>query len=182
MKEPIKVILLAALVRGAIACIPGGDEAESGEDADDDAAQEALDRQVCQDAADEWFERECPVGFGPSMHLGDPFAFVPFEEVVVPICGDMGVFIDTAALAGMKRVGFDVTQNSVCTFGCFGGCGPGLSGCFGRGPAGGLCSSCARDIDEQTCHDSVLGCYGIDPDDVDAVADACGGGEQTTGG
>jgi hypothetical protein len=151
VSEVLVRLALAALGAWTLACGPDDQAETAGAGAEVDAAQEALDREVCREALDHVFETECPAGFGPVFHHGDTSDVLFAEEVAIPICGDQGLLVDFGVVPGATLVGYEATKNSVCAFGCFGRCNPGQVGCFDL-DAGWFCGA---EVDEQSCTDFV---------------------------
>jgi hypothetical protein len=121
------------------------------------------------------FGRGCPAGFLPRARFGGTaVSATEIEQAGSPICGGLGYFVDAEAVEDVEWVGTDITQNAACTVGCFiPSCQRGQDVCFGRSE-GVLCSFCSRDVEEGDCRDFVLGCHGLEPDDVETGEGGCG--------
>lgn len=167
------VMVLAACGSWTTACRPDGEETEATGVEDDAAAQEEHDRRACLEALRDFPQtKECRFGFTPQVLFGGSVALA--EDVVVPVCGDAGGLIDFDAIPGVDLVGYDVTQNSVCSFGCFSACGPRVNGCFVERLSNGHCGVCRQGFDRQACEDFVQICRATEDDDVDVDDQACG--------
>jgi hypothetical protein len=187
MKKAIMMLSVAALAPSASACIATKGEIETtGEDAHDDPAQKARERQECIDVMHEVLEMGCPPLLAPRARFGgDPMAVTHVEDAGISICGGIGFLVDADAIEDPEWVGTDIFQNSYCTVGCF---IPYCQGplCVAERASGGLCDwSCRHDTNEQSCRESVLSCNGVDPGNVDPDDEACGfepsGGEDGEG-
>lgn len=123
-----------------------------------------------------WLQLQCPPGYAPQLHVGFEGTVLDLEGFAVSLCSGQGVFVPGAAVEGYDLAGFEIVQNSFCTFGCFGGCGPGTNECSAKRPAGDACARVCSDIDAETCEDFVRGCQGNEAD-ATTDGDACGAGE-----
>jgi hypothetical protein len=179
MIKPTEMIMLAALVRWATGCSSSDDQAPSGEE-DSSGSSYEDDLKACQEATLTLRERECRLGFTPGM-VGPDSSIVPPEAAVIPICGDAGVLIVRDALRDAELVGYDITRNSVCAYGCFTECGPRTNTCAGRTAMGGRCGFCGTHLDEQSCQELLTWCQEIDAEDTGTGGDACGSGSTGSG-
>jgi hypothetical protein len=79
-----------------------------------------------QKACDDWRRLDCPSGLAPRMFDDrdnrDDLVFFEMEDVAQSVCGGRGTFIDAADIEGADHVGYLITHNTACTFGCFGPC------------------------------------------------------------
>jgi hypothetical protein len=149
-----RLILLSCLV----GCVADGPDETSSAGSDDEASQDAQDREECRDPA----IAECPPGFGFQFHGGgdhEDLVVVDLATMGEPVCDGHGTFMPSESLEGVDLVGVHVTRNRYCTFGCFAGC-PFTSACWSERADGGACvQACAvPSIDEQGCVEMVRDC------------------------
>ena len=128
------------------------------DDAVDDP-QRVQDEAVCDGAT----MLSCPPGYGFELIRGaghEDLNVVDLAQVGTEQCGGRGIFVSPAELLDADRVGFDVTRNSVCTFGCFGGC-PFFGACFAKDERGDV--SCIHEcsmLTEESCEGFLQECLG----------------------
>jgi hypothetical protein len=176
-------ISLAALVSWAIACHTVGDGDDEAHDGGVSHGDDEHDRQVCSNVWEDLLAEGCPAGSAPRIHMGSPVSVAPLDDAAISICDGMGYLIDADAVGAAEWVGYDFTQNSVCTVGCVVSfCQVGQDTCLGLRKPGGVCGAyCGRDIDEQSCQDFALACNGVDREDRETGGDACGSNETPGG-
>lgn len=185
MTKPTVAILLAASVLYTTACNLVDDDQPKPDPGEGDT-DGFSDNEVCVQALDTVAELECPAGFAPQVHFdGGTSNVILIDDPTAQVGLNLGLFVDFGAGAGADWVATQVTQNSVCTYGCFSSCPAGESGCFMNPASGGSCTMCGPDIDEQYCVDFVLACQGIDPGGTggsdDGGLDESGGADETGG-
>lgn len=135
-----------------LACTPSADPPTV---QDGPSPADAADREICDDPA--WAQLECPAGYTPQKLTAD-LEVLELEDVAQPVCGGRGMFIPAAELEGADQAGFHVTQNSVCTFGCFGTCGAGLNVCVTEHADGSPCARVCSILGEDACSDTAERC------------------------
>lgn len=144
------------LLASMLGCAPGDDDPAA---PDGPMPSDAADQQICDDPS--WARLECPAGYTPQKFTAADLEILALEDVAHPVCGGRGLFIPAAELEGVDHAGFHVTTNSVCTFGCFGTCGAGLSVCVTELADGSPCSRVCSTLDEDDCIEAAERC---DPD------------------
>lgn len=100
-----------------------------------------------------------PAGYAPQKFTADAnLEILALEDVVHFVCDGRGMFVPTAELAGADHAGVHVTQNSVCTFGCFATCGAGLDVCVTEHADGFPCARVCSILTEYDCTDAAQRC------------------------
>lgn len=157
MQRIVRVVFSLGLGCTGCAADDGHDAVTVEEAGDDD--QHAQDQAVCDGAP----MISCPPGYGFEIIRGsahDGLTVVDLSKAGTEQCGGGGVFVSPAELLGADRVGFDVTRNSVCTFGCFGGC-PFFGACFAKDEHGDVaCVHECSPLTEESCEGFVQECLG----------------------
>ncbi len=181
MNKPHVMIFLAAATQWMTACNLIDDE--PGPRPGEDTGGSADDDQKCLDAAQALDELHCASGYTPQLHYdGGGSTIIEIDDPALAVGLSVGLLVGFGAGTKADWVGYKVTQNTVCTFGCFIGCQSGQDGCVGDPELNG-CLWCADSIEQQECSDFVASCEPAEPDD-DGGLDETGGGEglDETGG
>lgn len=144
----------------------------------------SADEQACLEAANTLLAMGCPPGLGPQVFYdGGGSSVVSIDDPGARVGLGVGLVVHFGGGAGADWVGYGVTQNSHCTYGCFApSCSDGQDGCFAHWSSGGLCAHrCSNaTIEQQACDEVQQAC-------LDAEADTGGpageeGGLDETGG
>jgi hypothetical protein len=143
-------LILASL--WLLACTPSGDPPTTH---DGPPPDDAADQEQCDDPS--WARLECPAGYTPQKFTAD-LEVLELEDVAQPVCGGRGIFIPAGALEEVDQAGFQVTQNSVCAFGCFGTCGAGLNVCVTEHADGSPCARVCSILGKDDCRDAAQRC------------------------
>jgi hypothetical protein len=179
------MIVLAAGLRWTTACNLVDDEPAVAEGGTDGPS----DEQVCAEEFAALLEAGCPPGSLPQQHYdGGTSTVVLADDPGARVGLGVGLVVSFGGGAGADWVGSQVTQNSLCTTGCFApSCGDGQYGCFAHWMSGALCSHYCSDeaIDQQACDELQQTCLGTDPGAGGTTGDDGGldeTGDEATGG
>lgn len=151
----------------------------------------SADEQACLDAANTLLAMGCPPGLGPQVFYdGGGSRVVSIDDPGARVGLGVGLVVHFGGEAGADWVGYGVTQNSVCTYGCFApSCPDGQNGCFAHWMSGGLCANqCSNEpIEQQACDEIQQACLDAEADSGETTGeegglDETGGGETTGGG
>lgn len=194
MNKPTVTLVLAMPVPWAMACNIVDDQPQiDPEDATDGSSD---DDESCTEDFANLLEAGCPPGSLPQQFYdGGTSTVMLADDPAAQVGLGVGLVVHFGGQAGADWVGYQVTQNSKCTTGCFlPSCPTGQDGCFANWMTGALCAHYCTDavIDQHVCDEFALSCTGADPTGAGTMGDdggldetggdGDGGDDETTGG